>query len=55
VPTGRHRLSVLAYGIKGKSIWVILEFEGLTCVDPMWFVVLPPVPCARGLSTLLAQ
>jgi hypothetical protein len=31
----RH-LSVLACVIKGKCIWMILEFEGLTCVDPMW-------------------
>jgi hypothetical protein len=39
-----HR-PVLACAIKGKCIWMILEFEGLTCVDPMWPAGLPPVPC----------
>ena len=50
---GHRHLSVLACVIKGKCIWMILEFKDPTCVDPMWPVGLPPVLCSRGLSTLL--
>jgi hypothetical protein len=52
--TGCHHLSVLACVIKGKCIWMILEFEGLTCVDHVWPVGLPSVPHPQGLSMLLA-
>jgi hypothetical protein len=53
VPMGYR--PILAYVINGKCIWMILEFEGPTYVDPMWPVGLPPAPCPWGLSTLFAQ
>jgi hypothetical protein len=52
MPVGHH--PVLACAIKGKCIWMILKFEGLTCVDPMWPTGLPPAPRPRGLSMLFA-
>jgi hypothetical protein len=54
VPVGCRHLSVLACAIKGKCIWMILKFGGLTCVDSMWPAGLPPTPRPRGLSTLFA-
>jgi hypothetical protein len=53
VPTGHHHLFVLACVIQGKCIWVILEFKGLTCVDPVWPAGLPLTPRPQGLSMLL--
>jgi hypothetical protein len=48
VQAGHRHLSVLACAIKGKCIWMILEFEGLTYVDPVWPAGLPLAPRPWG-------
>jgi hypothetical protein len=40
----RHRISALAYAIKGKCIWEILEFMGPACVDHVWLAGLLLAP-----------
>jgi hypothetical protein len=53
VPVGRRHLSALACAIKGKCSWMIFEFEGLTYVDYVWPIGLPPALCPQGPSMLL--